>query len=253
MTPARGTSPAGGGTRRPGPRRGPRRRAFTLTEVIVAGVIVALLASATAGVISTLSRAQRAAGARREAWARADAVASRLALDLTSTLRDADLTRVRLLIDDGGGEGTMSDEIRLRTRLARAMRSQALSGEGGEYTVQVRVSPAPGGGLEAWRRVNYSLAPNDDGGGVATRLAPGVELLSIDAHDGEQWLDAWDSDADGLPHAVRVLVRAHAEDGRTTATVRRVVAIDRVPLPSQLESSTTESGSTSGTNGGGTK
>lgn len=236
-------------THGPTSRSALRRRGFTLTEVIVAGVIVALLASATAGVIATLTRAQRAAGARREAWARADAVASRLALDLTSTLRDADLTRVRVLIDDGGGEGTASDEIRLRTQLSRAMRSQTFAGEGGEYTVQVRVSPSGSGGLEAWRRVNYALAPNDDGGGVATRLAQGLELLSIEANDGEQWLDAWDSDADGLPHAVRVLVRAHAEDGKTTATVRRVVAIDRVPLPSQLEASTTDSGTTSGAGG----
>ncbi len=227
------------------------RRGFTLTEVIVAGVIVALLASATAGVIATLTRAQRAAGARREAWARADAVASRLALDRASTVRDADLTRARVLIDDGGGEGTVSDEIRVRTRLSRAMRSQALSGEGGEYTVQVRVTAAPAGGLEAWRRVNFALAPNEDGGGVATRLAPGVELLSLEANDGEQWYDAWDSDADGLPHAVRVLVRAHAEDGRTTATVRRVVALDRVPLPSQLETGTTDSSGETGPSGGG--
>ena len=44
-------------------RRG--RRGFTLAELIVAGVIVALLAAATAGVVSTLVRSQRSAGARR--------------------------------------------------------------------------------------------------------------------------------------------------------------------------------------------
>ena len=41
----------------------------------------------------------------------------------------------------------------------------------------------------------------------------------------------------GLPHAVRVEVVGISEDGKRTATVRRVVAIDRVPIEPESEDS----------------
>jgi len=41
----------------------------------------------------------------------------------------------------------------------------------------------------------------------------------------------WDSDTDGYPHALRVTLVALADDGKTTAVARRVISLDRTPLP----------------------
>jgi type II secretion system protein J len=221
----------------------PGRRGFTLAELIVAGVIVALLAAATAGVVSTLVRSQRSAGARREAFARADAVASRAALDLQQIVRDSELSETRVLITDGGASGNANDEMMLRVKSARPMRSPEFGAESGEYLVHYRVQPG-GGGMEAWRRINHARSVVEQGGGIASRLAEGIELVGIEAYDGAEWKTAWDADTSGLPYGVRVTVRAHAADGKTTATVRRVVAVDRVPVPKAEET-------TSGTNGSG--
>lgn len=227
------------------------RRGFTLAELIVAGVIVALLAAATAGVISTLVRAQRSAGARREAFARADAVASRAALDLEQVIRDVELNQTRVLITDGGNSGSASDELMVKVKSSRPMRSPFDGPESGEYLVQYRVQPAANGvGLEAWRRINHSRAITEDGGGIASRLAEGIELVSFEANDGTEWQPAWDADIDGMPYGVRVTVRAHAGDGRTTAVARRVIAIDRVPIPKADETTTGTNGSTSSGGGG---
>lgn len=224
-------------------RRTPVSRGFTLAELIVAGVIVALLAAATAGVVSTLVRSQRSAGARREAFARADAVASRAALDLQQIVRDSELNQTRVLITDGGASGNASDEMKLRVKSARPMRSPEYGAESGEYLVHYRVQ-AVGGGMEAWRRINHARSVIEEGGGIASRLAEGIELVGFEAYDGAEWKTAWDADSDGLPYGVRVTVRAHAADGKTVATARRVVAVDRVPVPKAEEK-------TNGTNGSG--
>jgi type II secretion system protein J len=225
-------------------------RGFTLAEVIVAGVIVALLAAATAGVVSTLMRAQRSAGARREAFSRADAVASRAAMDLLQIVRDVELSNARVLITDGGSSGVASDEILVMVKSSRPMRSPDEGPESGEYLVQYRVQ-AGAGGLEAWRRVNHSRSITELGGGIASRLAEGIEVVSFEASDGAEWKPAWDADIDGMPYGVRVSVRAHASDGTTTATARRVIAVDRVPVPKPEEKTST--GTTPTASAGGTR
>lgn len=225
----------------------PRRRGgFSLAELIVAGVIASLIAMGVLSSVSSLSRSQRWAQARREAFARADAVASRIAMDVASVVRDSDLTRCHVRVNDGGMEGAASDEVLMRIESIKPMRSSTFSGEGGEYTVQYRVD-----GGSAWRRVNNALAIVEDGGGVATRLADGIDNLAIEAGTIEEWFTAWDSDSDGLPHGVRVTVTAVASDGVTKAVARRVAAIDRVPIPPKEDTTTNSSGSSTGTSGTG--
>jgi hypothetical protein len=135
----------------------------------------------------------------------------------------------------------------MRVKSSRAMRSPMDGAESGEYLVQYRVQPgANGTGLEAWRRINHARAITEDGGGIASRLAEGIELVTFEANDGTEWKTAWDADIDGMPYGVRVTVRAHATDGRTTAVARRVVAVDRVPIPKPEETATGTSTSGAG-------
>jgi len=79
-----------------------------------------------------------------------------------------------------------------------------------------------------------------DSGGVAAPSVSGVSELALEATDGADWFTSWDSDSEGLPHAVRVTAVGVSDNGRTSATARRVVALERVPVPVDAATETTE-------------
>jgi prepilin-type N-terminal cleavage/methylation domain-containing protein len=224
------------------------RRAFTLVEILVGLVVVALIASATLAAMSGLSQARRRAGARHEAVSAADAAATRLALDVQAIVRDWDLKFCRIAVTDGFEAGRDRDQLLVLTRSMSPQRPLQETPEGGEYEVQARLEPAGDSGLWLWRRRDAAFDPYQDSGGVAAPIARCV-ALSVEAFDGEVWFDRWDSDADGLPHAIRIKVTGASADGRVEWTARRVAAIDRVPIPVPVEAS--EDQSAAGGSGGG--
>jgi prepilin-type N-terminal cleavage/methylation domain-containing protein len=223
-----------------------RRRGFTLVEVLVAVVIAAAIAGAATIALFQALRAQTASQTRQQARARADAVASRMALDLENLLRDGDLYNARVLITSGGTASGPRDELLVFASSATSVRTSNVQNEGGRYEIQYRLLDPPvlSGGerrrivpgapasLVLWRRVDPIPDEVPDGGGVVFPVGEGIISLSVEGFDGEAWQESWDSDRDGLPHAVRVRVRSMADaDPRRTAAAVRVVAIDRVPLP----------------------
>jgi hypothetical protein len=229
-------------------------------ELIVGIVIVSLLAGATATSISRLVAARGAVSGQRQAFARASDAASRVALDLANAVRDPDLLQCKVEITDnerGGGVGAArvsNDELLVvmrSLRPARGLYTQTGFNEGDEYEAQYRLEARSGGagasrsengaGLRLLRRLDPGLDGFVGGGGVAGAVVDGIASLSIEAYDGSKWFASWDSDRDGLPHAVRVEVVGVSEDGRRTATVRRVVAIDRVPIEPESEEANEES------------
>ena len=68
-------------------------------------------------------------------------------------------------------------------------------------------------------------------------MAEGIVSLSIRAWDGDEWLSGWDSDRQGLPMGVEILITATgAKPGEDPwdaplVDLRTVVPIDRVPPP----------------------
>jgi prepilin-type N-terminal cleavage/methylation domain-containing protein len=237
------------------PRRAIARRGFTLVELIVAGVIIALIGSGIVTALSNMVRAKNKSVGRQQAFARADAAGAKVAVDLASVVRSADLQGCRVMVTDGGAGPNQRDGLMVLMRSLRPVRGGEEMPEGGEYEAQYRID---GGGPTAglWRRVDPGFDLAQDGGGVASLLAAGVISFSVEASDGVTWFDGWDSDMDGLPHAVRVTIRAQSDDAKAEATVRRVVAIDRVPTPPDADSATTttpanDSSGSSGTGGTG--
>lgn len=222
-----------------------RRRGFTLVEVLVAIVIVAGISAAATVAISQSLRAQAVSGARREARARAEAAAERISIDVENLIRDGDLYDVRVLLMDAGSGATARDQLLLFSGSATVARAGNIQAEGGRYEIQYRpvdrlvvaadhrrTPNAPASTLVLWRRVDPIPDDVPDGGGVVFPVAEGLLNLSIEAFDGESWYDAWDSDRDGIPHALRIEATATSNaDSRRTATARRVVAIDRIPVP----------------------
>jgi prepilin-type N-terminal cleavage/methylation domain-containing protein len=211
------------------------RRGFTLIELVVSSILIAMVTGAVTVALSQSLRAQAAAEARQAAMRRAQAAAEQIARDVRAVVREGDLFQARLLLTDGAP----GDELLLFTTSYRAARPTSDRAEGGRYEVQYRLASGAmeaaafgsGGGLTLFRRVDPQPDDTPAGGGVVFPVIDGITSLSIDAHDGEQWLPAWDSDFEGYPHAVRIRVTARSDNGSRTAAALRTVPIDRVPLP----------------------
>ncbi|MGP1347846.1 MAG: type II secretion system protein GspJ [Phycisphaerales bacterium] len=259
-----------------------RPTGFTLIELIVAGVVAALVAAAAAVGLSQSLRARTAVDAHAEAQRRADLAAEFLRRDLQGTLRDGDLFYVMLRITDRGDalrSQSEFDEILFFARSDRRVRSIDTQPESGEYEIQYRAAPGPSIGGEPlpgfsapaqprrrsradaaalpiptahtlWRRADPMPDDVPEGGGVVEPVTEGITRLAITAFDGQRWQSEWDSDSDGLPHAVRIVIEARDDTARATATAIRTVAIDRVPVPFVTISG---SDTTSGTGGTGAR
>ncbi|MHC4245497.1 MAG: hypothetical protein ACYSUU_01715, partial [Planctomycetota bacterium] len=69
-------------------------------------------------------------------------------------------------------------------------------------------------------------------------MAEGVVGFKIEAYDGLEWYDEWDSDLVGLPWGFRITITASGEDGGTIerdgnglVTLKTHVAVDRIIPP----------------------
>lgn len=219
------------------------RRAFTLIELLVAGMITAFLVGAVSMSLSQLSNAKSGSKRRLEAYLRADAALSALRQDVATVLRRSDLFFTRLTITDSFVNtplGQMDrDELLVFNMQLRPTRDIDYIGEGLEFETQYRIEEDDFGPV-LWRRRDAVPDEYELGGGVAVPLAAGVVAVSLEAYDGQLWYQDWDSDYDGIPLAVRVTVTASGhrdnEDplDAPLATLRTVVPLDRVPLPSDL-------------------
>lgn len=216
-----------------------------------------MVAGSAVASVSQMLKLKAKSAARQQAYERADMATSRMALDLSNIVRHHNLLFARVSVTDGGSGSEARDSLLLLTRSIRPVRDETDAAEGGEYEVQYKIRPVsatdPRSAL--WRRRDPAHDAFLDAGGVASPVVRGVKSLSIQAYDGNDWFDSWDSDTDGYPHAISVEVTVDSDDGTATATSRRTVAMDRTPLPpvpvDSTDTSTTKpSGSTSGTGGG---
>ena len=221
-------------------RRLNSRRAggFTLVELIAASVIVAMIGAATALVIFRMSRTARGSSAQ-EAFARADAGAALMARDVLTASRENDLTFAKLSIAHGGqtDPAQARDSITVLSLCGRPVRALPSHNESPAHEVQYRVDKPQGtDGREAplsslMKREDPNPDEYLDAGGVVTPVVPGIVGLRIQAYDGTNWFDDWDTDSDGYPHAVRITVSASSDDGRVVRVSRRTISLDRTPLP----------------------
>jgi hypothetical protein len=216
-----------------------RRSGFTLIELLLAGVITAFVVGSVAVALSQLSRARTTSRERFDTFLKADAALERIRRDVASTIRHEDLFWCRVLIDtdtQNTDAGVMPrSELLIFTSRLRPIREIDYNGEGTEFESQYRIVDDVNGPV-LWNRVDAVLDEYPMGGGIATPVVDGVAGLLVEAYDGEAWYDQWDSDVDGIPHALRVTVIAAAPDLSwrpvpTSAELRTVIALDRAPPP----------------------
>lgn len=224
-----------------------RRSGFTILELVVAGVVAAIIVGALTLSLSQLGRSRNATMIRLEAHMRANAALDALRRDIASVLRSGDLFETRLLIIDGSVGSLVGpldrDELLLFSSRIAPVRPNRYQGEGSEYETQYRVEEDRLGAA-LWQRRDPIPDRWPDAGGVATPMVDGIVELNLEGYDGEAWFPDWDSDLHGLPWAIRITVTAignpvgdeRSIEGRSLVTLRTVVAVDRIiPPPTEEE------------------
>jgi type II secretion system protein J len=219
-----------------------RRRGFTILELVVALLIAGIITAAIATSLSQLGRAREAARLRMTATRRASDALEALRRDIQSTIRSDDLflTRFRLAAETVRSEGRELDRDQLLLFGERLKPTRALdyTGEGQEYETQYRIEQDEGGAA-LWRRRDPVPDEYEAAGGIAEPVGEGVVALKLEAYDGSEWRQDWDSDEDGLPRAVRATVTASGarlgepalEDARAMVTLCSEIPLDRVRQP----------------------
>lgn len=221
-----------------------QRRAFTLIELVIAGIIAAMVLAAVTMALSQLGKARNLSRDRVEAYQRAATAIEAVRTDLASTLRSDDLFDCRFLLTQRNtrSRGYDRSELLVFNSSLRPIRTIEYQGEGLEYETAYRVEDDELGAA-LWRR--RDPVPDDvpDGGGMAEPVADGIVGLRIEASKGDgAWMEEWDSDYDGIPKLVRVTVTATGaplggEATRMTpeVTLSTMVALDRVVPPKSEE------------------
>jgi len=217
---------------RPGRRA---RTGLSLIELVVGGLVGAIIAAAVATSLFNLFGARRAADERRNAYVAARVAVDRVARDLATVVRDEDLQFSTVRVIDSGTPELPSDELLLLCSSTEPVRGIDGVPEGDRFEVQYRLL----GDGRLLRRRDPAFDEYLDGGGVVSTVAEHIRSISIEAADAESWYPDWDSDRDGLPHGVRVTVAAKLDDGGEVIA-RRLVAIDRVPIPIDETAATDE-------------
>ncbi len=204
----------------------------------MAGLIIALLLGTVTMSLHQLGKVKSLSARHLAACLRADAALAALRGEIVSVIRSDDLFFSRLQVTDRAGASALGlldrDSILLFNTRLRPVREIDYIGEGMSYETQLRIEEDEVGPV-LWQRRDPVPDEYPLGGGVATPLVEGIIAVSIEAYDGFQWFEEWDSDTDGLPWALKVMVVASGYLPGTdaydapTAVLRTVIPIDRVP------------------------
>lgn len=218
------------------------RPAFTLIELIVATIMIAILTVSLYSAVSATVRSRDRGQQRSDASTRARLAASLIAADVQNTLRADDLLETKVAIIRSGSATSPlrgQDGLLLFTHQPETIRPNSGQLEGDECETQFRLeASAKAGQYTLWRRRQSVPDEYADAGGVAVALVDGITSLTFQAYNGSAWQDQWDSDNDGMPHALRITVVASDDDSKASVTQRRTVAFDRVPIPPASEDET---------------
>ena len=218
------------------------RRGFTLVELIIAGIIAVIVVGTLGTSLSQLARARASSKVRLNAHLRANTALEKIRRELQQVIRSDNLIDTRILLTGDSvnspiGDLPRNDVLIYSTKLS-PVRNKTYEGDGIEHEVQLRVTDDESGSA-LWMRSDSVPDDNEGGGGKAAPMMDGIIGLYIEASDGTDWYDSWDSDINGLPVALRVTVSSAGDaqgadffaDSRELMSLRTIVPIDRVPPP----------------------
>ena len=221
----------------PAPRRG-----FTLAELVVAGLVAAIVVGAVGASLSQLARSRTVSRVRLDSHLRTSMALDRIRREVQAAIRSDDLFDSRLLIVDDTVSAPVGDldrdELLVFNTKVRPVRERTYSGDGQEWETHLRVEEDDIGSA-LWMRTDAVPDDVDRGGGMAEPIMSGIIGVKFEAYDGTTWRDEWDSDIDGMPWAIRVTISGTGrpdgedpfEDPRDLLSLSTVVPLDRVPPP----------------------
>lgn len=199
-----------------------QRRGFTLIEVMVSGVLMAIVLAAAYACLHAGLRTQQWIDPRLDALQGGRVVLALLVADLRAAAPLApDNEWVGLRREVGGSR---QDRLDIGTLNHTPRRT----GQGDFGQVGYWVEPDPETGVPTlWRRRNPGLGPDPFSGGRREALVSGVRHFALEYHDGFEWFDNWGDPRErvkaamsnrtmynvtGMPRAVRI--RLHLDPGR---------------------------------------
>lgn len=218
------------------------RRGFTLAELVVAGLIAAIVVGAVGASLSQLARSRTVSRVRLDSHLRTSMALDRVRREVQAAIRSDDLFDSRLLIIDDTVSAPVGDldrdELLVFNTKVRPVRERTYSGDGQEWETHLRVEEDDIGSA-LWMRTDAVPDDVDRGGGMAEPIMSGIIGVKFEAYDGMAWRDEWDSDVDGMPWAIRVTISGTGrpdgedpfEDPRDLLSLSTVVPLDRVPPP----------------------
>jgi len=226
-------------------RSRPGHRGFTLVELLLAGVIAAFVLGSISLCMAQIGRAKSFSKERLDAALRAHSALTVLRATIVSATRSDDLFDMQLYLIDGESDDPPRDELVLFNTSLRAVRDVDYNGEGLEYESHFRIEEDDYGPV-LWQR--RDPVPDDVplGGGTIIPLVEGIAGLSIEAYDGFDWYEDWDSDIQGMPMALRITVIGSGHrnwedfDSAYRSVVRTVVPFDRFPVLAEVAQPTEE-------------
>lgn len=222
------------------------RRGFSLAELLVAGLIAVIVLGAVSASLYQIGRARTTTKVRSAASVRAHVALERLREEVAGIVRSDDLFDSRVLIDADQIDTPLGeldrDSLLVFNTVLRPLTDERFGGQGQEYEAQFRVEDDDAGPA-LWIRTDRAPDRYDEAGGLADPAVDGIVALKVEAFDGWQWFDVWDSDIDGYPWALRLTVTASGkapgqdpwEDTRDMVSLSTVIPVDRLePLFAEL-------------------
>ncbi len=217
------------------------RAAFTLLEVLLALIVVALVMASLGPALTGALRAQRQAGTVLAPLGAEQAAIAVLRQDLSGAARPAGTVTQPCTVVAGSVDGATTSTLQLTTDTPPPLApSLALRpAELGQATVTWTVQTAADGNGVAWVRTRQ---PNLLATGTAPDPVPEVmldhlSLITVEAWSAGGFVTAYDSSraADALPSAVRVRYAYSQDDGTAGPLRSLVIDLPQVALdPLQL-------------------
>lgn len=183
-----------------------RNNGFTLLEILIALILLAILTAALYGsyfgVIRARDRASAGMESRRELGATLDLIRREVS---SARFNRAD-KRLRFVVEDRDNFGAQSSTLELTTLASPSLQNRRESG-----VVAVTYKMAEKDKKRFLTRQERDLFSEE----TAVHAYPQMEQISVflvECYDGSKWVKSWDTAINGvLPKGVRVTVRVDEE------------------------------------------
>lgn len=183
-----------------------RNNGFTLLEILIAVVLLAILTAALYGSYFGVIRARDRASAGMESRRELGATLDLIRREVSSVRYNRADKRLRFVVEDRDNFGAQSSTLELTTLAPPSLQNRSESG-----VVDVTYRMAEKDKKRSLTRQERDLLSED----TAVHAYPQMEQISVflvECYDGSKWVKSWDTAINGvLPKGVRVTVQVDEE------------------------------------------